>query len=276
MMFFKVLLYDIKITINNKKYIFTTLFFALTACLFFDNEIRAFPPSKLLTYSGNVSVFEYFAYILKGMDVYSFNLSHAFLMPTLWVLFHMIYLFQVGQYPTENLNGFGKQIILKINNKKLWFFSKCAWLLFSAVFYYLLLACGIIIYRLLKGKLVFFKFSDLSLHLFSVDLRLFSNVQIILWLTIIPILVLFCLGLLQMIISINIATIFGTLISFALIISSAYFYLPIFIGNYAMLKRTNTVIGGFVNLPNAFIIISIYILILIICGVCLFNRKEFY
>ncbi len=177
--------------------------------------------------------------VLGGMKVFRYEDGEAFLFPALWIFFFLLLLFYTLRYPTQNLDGIGKNMLILSQNRKTWWFSKVLWcccfvLTYFAAFYFTAWLAS-----LLLGGQPTLQVSEYVPTALDAGMYVKNPPWNILpGLVLVPCMA--CgLALFQMFLSICVKPIFAYVVSCILLLSSAYFASPFLIGNFAMIFRTN-------------------------------------
>lgn len=183
------------------------------------------------------SVYYLFMVTFQGIPPYVPEDKLPFLFPAEWLIVVLPVLCYTLQYPVNDLSGFGKQIFLRIANRKIWWYSKCIWLISSVAI------CGILyaILLLIIGFCFGFNFStDYVITeevLNMIPLYSQNNIEIQMICQIFFTFLALCF--LQMFFSLIMGTTYSFISLMVLLLLSVYFmkgYLP---GNYLMLMRSS-------------------------------------
>lgn len=177
-----------------------------------------------------------FAVTFQGISPYVPEDKLPFLFPAEWLIAVLPVLCYTLQYPVNDLSGFGKQILLRIADRKIWWYSKCIWLVSS------LAVCSILYIILLFIVSFGFRFSfstdytQVEEILNLIPLNPQNNIEIQMVCQVFFSLLALCF--LQMFFSLMMGTTYSFTFLMVLLLLSTYFmksYLP---GNYLMLIRS--------------------------------------
>ena len=160
---------------------------------------------------------------------------------TQWLTFHGFLLFMVNFYPVGELTYNGGQAIIRSDRKEYWLFSKVMWVISTVISYYLLLALVLVIGSVFTGN--FLIPSDVMMEIYEIDITGLNITKIVLYWCGMPLLVSITLCITEVILSLFIQPIISFFLMLAYLIVSAYCIHPVFLGNYAMLKRQDFVSG---------------------------------
>jgi len=161
--FKRTLAYDLKHGIWEKKggYFVTAL---LAVFLFTDYSI------KLRNYYGNgmagnpdVTMADYLLYFFSGRYPYMEG-EQVFLIPITWLLIFLCSSLLVLNYPMQNLCGHGIQVLIRIRDRKLWWLSKCGYVLCSTVLYYFILYAVTFVLCLISGVRLSASYSESAME----------------------------------------------------------------------------------------------------------------
>lgn len=251
MRLYNTLRYDIRYGFISKpiKWFIILFFYAfLYLCFTFDifhlfyYDVRGIGDINSLSLSvGDVIMFE-----LGGkLPMLSFSRDSKILLPTSWFLAHILICYVTLHYLSEDLSHGGVQVISRVKNKSLWWFSKCLWNIITVI------SCYVIGYGVLYLLcLITCKNNTLALNanifsiIFSANLanKTASNGELFLYLCALPCIVGITINLMQMTLTLYVKPIFAFIASCVYFIAGMYYANPIMISNYAMPVR-GAVIG---------------------------------
>lgn len=176
--------------------------------------------------------------VLGGMKEFHYEDGEMFLFPAVWIFFFLLLLFYTLRYPTQNLDGIGKSMLILSQNRRVWWLSKCVWCCVYVFVYFLLLYISAFLMGLCLGGRLSFQPSEYAPYALDAGMYLKSPPwNLIPGLGLVP-LVACGVTMLQMILTLWVKPIFAYVVSCVLLLFSAYFANPVLVGNYAMLFRT--------------------------------------
>ena len=272
-MFYKCLKYDLKCGLlkEYKKYIIAIGLFVIIGFDFFIkmSDIK-------------ITVFDYLFYLFFGMEEYVPSPGNKFRFPALWVMVILYISYTTLYYPYKDLNGYGKNILLNTQNKKIWYLSKCMWVTISTVFYFSLAFIILTFFAIIFGAEIttrvsstvvikFIPFITTEQNLFYCD-AMYYKVPFLHFL--LPVVICIMNNLFQLFLSLFIKPIFSFVLTISYTIASAYYMEFFMLGNYAMIGRSNIFIENGVDFTNGLIISLIIILIVTISGTMLFANQD--
>lgn len=276
MKFIKLICFDIKNgIIKNRFFIISVLLVSLLFCIDFSVTIY-----KVRAYDPECSFGDMLVYVYGGMKEYVPSRENRFFFPVIWSILIITQYFGTLSYPFENLNGYGKQILLRTEGRSLWWLSKCVWNITYSLFYHCSIWVVLLIYSLIRGyNIAFGVNTELIIYLFDIydtesSTIVSDNLRIPVTSFFLPIFVSVALNILEMTISMFSKTIISFLVMSCLTISSAYFLNDIFLGNYEMIVRYNIVVSNGINCSTGYILSLTVIIIAVIVGLLKFRSYD--
>lgn len=198
--------------------------------------------------------------MLKGIkEISEMNYDlNSFRIPVEWIWLHVGYLIGVAGFPMHDYDERGYQFLIRSRNKKIWWFSKCAW-----VFIYSISCC--IIFYLSMGVSNLVCINNLG----TIDETYFGSLstyvpsaQLFYIMFIMPILSIIAFSMVELMVIFMKNEIIGIVIVLIYIIASAYKKNPLLVGNYLMICRYD-----FSRLGTEIILGTIICLIIIVGSV---------
>ncbi len=189
---------------------------------------------------GSISLVEYLIKVFMGMkDFSNADRTAIFSIPYEWFIVQSFFIIMMSGYPKADFNERGYQVLIRSKSKKKWWFSKCVWLLCSTVLYYSILYLIIMVFAYFSAGLSLDTRSDI----WKCGVNILNRKNIITAVFIMPAIVSFTLGILEMCIAFLTSTIIAVFCTLSYLVMSAYWSNPILIGNYTMVLRNETIIG---------------------------------
>ena len=221
---------------------------------------------------------------LSGMEKYKFAADKPFVFPALWTIITVLPMFFVLYYPYYDLLGFGKNVLIQVKSRKVWWLSKCAWVTSYIIAYFLIVYSVAFAISLFMGFSLSTEITKATYDMVVIssaeeNINMGSNLvsftgSMNLQLFVLPALTLITLGLLQMMISLVTSPIYSFLISSGILISSAYYMNPFLIGNYCMVQRSNLILADGMNFEVGVVILCGISLFSVLAGMIIFERRE--
>ena len=206
------------------------------------------------TYIINGSLVDtYLFFLYRGM---SFPIDNLEIIPSGIWLFNCVYpLVIIAVYIKESRDKFFVSELMKLNNKKIWFYARYITCLSITVMFYIIEFITIVLYSLLNkndtNRLVDIKIESLIDSKYAYEL-IFKNIILI---CMVMVLVVMAFVSLMYLLSMFLNIIVAGLVSLMLIIATVYIKVDWYIGNLLMIMR---------GLPKEIVIINIIIAVAII------------
>lgn len=276
MKFIKLIWFDIKNgIIKSRFFIISVLLVSLLFCIDFSVNLY-----KVRDYNPECSFGDMLVYVYGGMKEYIPSRENRFFFPVIWSILIITQYFGTLSYPFENLNGYGKQILLRTEGRSLWWLSKCVWNIMYSLLYHSVIWIFLLIYSVIRGYNIGFEVNtELIVYLFDIfdtesSTLVSDNLHIPVISFFLPVVVSVSLNILEMTVSMFSKTIISFLAMSCLTISSAYFLNSFFLGNYEMIVRYNMVISNGINCSTGFILSLVVIIVSVIVGLLKFRRYD--
>ncbi len=271
-MFCNCLLYDIKCGFlkEYKKYIVAVILFLIIGFEFY-NEYRDI----------KLTVFDYFFYAFFGMEEYVPSPGNRFRFPALWIALVLYSSYITLYYPFNDLNGYGKSVLLQCRDKRLWYLSKCVWVIISTVVYFIIGFIVLGFFSLVKGGefcadvnsavvIRLIPYLTTEEYLFYND-ALFYRVSIVHF--VLPVLVCIMNNLIQLLLSVFIKPFFSFIFTVSYAIVCTYYLDKYMLGNYAMIGRSTAFISNGVDFKSGcYLIVGMIVVSVILGAVCFFKK----
>lgn len=272
--FYKIIKHDLTegIRQNALKYILSFFLFSLLSMMFFSSVISMYTPSQQSLSHG--SFMDCAIYIFRGMNVYIPSPESPFMIPITWLTIQVMAAFLIVSYPTQDLHSYGVQILTRTKTRGSWWISKCVWNIFTTILFYSIGFIVIMLFALIFGKLSLFPGLELNLIINEVDLQSIGLFELVIAVFLLPVLTTIAISLFQMTLSFILTPILSYLITVCVFVSSAYFCLPVFIGNFSMLLRNQLIYPQGSSSSTAIIINISIIVISIMTGYLYFKRYD--
>lgn len=213
-------------------------------------------------------------FFFRGMKKYVPVSGAPFELPIIWLIPNFVLGLIIAKYPTNDLHGYGKILLIESGNRRCWITSKYLWVYVCVIIYYLILYIVIILFSLLWGSFSL----DITTKIFSTIFDFYiieqNTTLVIFSIVFLPLTTSLTLCSIQLLFEIIIGPVYSFLMTICLLISSAYFFSPFLIGNYSMILRSNLVIESGINIYTSFICNIILQIISLIGGITYFNKKD--
>ena len=276
-MFSKFVWFDIKNGLLKewKKYLIALFSFL---AFFLIHYLRVLAENSSLRISGeeelDFSFVDLILSVLGGMKEFHYQDGEAFFFPALWIFFFLLMLFFTLSYPTQNLDGIGKSMLILSQKRVTWWLSKCVWCCcFVLAYFTLFYLAAFLMGAFLGGKLTLDP-SEYAPYVLDAGMYI-KNPP---WNVLPGLLLVPCIAcgiaLLQMSLTLCVRPIYAYVLSCVLLISSAYFASPLLAGNYAMIFRTDIFIDGGISSQLGFLCAGLLISFSLIAGAFRMERMD--
>lgn len=213
-------------------------------------------------------------YLFGGMAPYIPNSDMPFKIPATWLILHIYLAFFVGSYPVEDLNHYGKNILLRCQKRSSWWMSKYVWCMVSVLVYYAVCYVAIFGFTLFTGIISMSPTYEIQeqaneLYLQGIPLGEVAFAAIVL-----PILTSLALSMIQMVLYLWVSPVLSYVVVVSYLVLSAYFTTPFLIGNYSMIFRNKMLLNAGTSSVVCVIVDSVLIVLAIIVGNQRFKRYD--
>ncbi|HBM79808.1 MAG TPA: hypothetical protein DD426_03065 [Clostridiaceae bacterium] len=275
MKYIKLLKFDIQNGILKKQKVYAIAFIiAAVFCFDFSNSVKIF---KLTGQNQSVSFADCILYIYGGMREYIPSPTNPFVFPVIWVLVFLPLCFFTLNYPYQDMQSFGQQVLIRTKGRFLWWLSKCTWNILSSCFYHGVIYLTAFIFSLLSGiginRNINMEMLQLNFQI-KPELLAAGNISFPIFAFLLPVLLSVAINLFQMTLCLFIKPLFSFLTVALLMLSSAYLLSPWMVGNYAMIIRSDLVLKKGVNFNIGFIIVLALFVLSFICGMIRFHYYD--
>jgi hypothetical protein len=250
---------------------------ALIACFDLRNRTAGLSGAWYFGAEVQAGFADYIMYIYGGMDIYDPGSGDPFVFPVRWVMVLLSVAFLTLNYPWNDMQGIGQQILIRTKGRMTWWLSKCGWSLASVLVYHsLIFLTAATFCSAVHGDFEGGINKELIYAVFRVGRgNMAENGSI--WpfsMLLLPVWISTAMSLFQMILSLFIKPLFSFFFTAFVVISSAYFTSPLMIGNYAMTLRYDVAVIGGVNV-NAGVMIGLFLFLAsAITGCVRFHRYD--
>ncbi len=256
---------------NYKKCIVTVIF-ALIVCLFFYSLVD----DALEACGGDASVMDFFINAFKGTKLVEGS-DNAFLLPIVFLGIQILVASLVGYYPFDDMYGYGKQVFIRVDKKVNWWFSKCIWTAVSVIVFYVIFYGSILIFCLLTGQEIGISYNEgIVSYLEQSYIGLVSRKDMCIYIFVMPFLYSMMVSLAQVALSMVLSPMLSFLVTMIYHIAGVFVINKVFLISYAMVMRDKTISTGGVSPTDGIVPMIIGIIIAVVAGVIIINRKEIF
>lgn len=177
---------------------------------------------------------DYLIFFFKGIEPFVIiDANTVFKIPFIWLCLHLYIFYLIADYPISDLKMTGKDTLIRIGDRRIWWASKSITTIITVFISYALLTITILAFTLVTGG-----------NLFKVTAIYEINFTDLMVATIVlPMVLTCCVGLFQLSLSLLTRSIISFLGVVALMVISAYFMNPFLFGNYMMLLRNQLLLS---------------------------------
>lgn len=272
----KLALFDLRRGIREEWIKFAFAFIVCIACCsLMCYQLTLYKQANNINDNVSITVMDFILYNLRGMKLYSPNMDGQYLLPAVWMFNQVMIALIVGYYPVRDLNGYGKNTLLRTQSRARWLLSKLMWIVCMVTLYYVVIYSASFIFALFTGNSLSFMPGNYITRLFyDINLQDIYVENFVIFIIVMPLLTSIVASILQVMMS----YIIGPFISFVAIIvimlSSTYISNPALIGNASMVIRSRFATPvGFTAEENV-LYLAIYLIAALIIGFVYFGNKD--
>ena len=260
--------YDLKcgFAYNMIKFLIA-LVFILVNCVYF----------KMITEGiqiDNVSLGDLIIFFFKGEAVFSSKTGHIPI-PITYLGFQIVVAILVGYYPYDDINGYGKQIFIRCQDKKKWLISKVIWSISTVLFFYVCTYIILFLFALISGFDISFEYhKEIIMQTNNIEIPNIESNTIIINGMLMPIVYSMVVSLIQICISLGTNAIIGFLTIMIYAFVAVFFTSKFFLSNYIMIFRNTEYSIVKYNKLEGFITLIIVYVFAILIGRFIINKKQ--
>lgn len=276
MKFIKLIWYDIHQGILRKPKV--VLLGLLLGTVFSANlliDISNIDPHGMIYKLGSA---DYLFYIFGGIREYIPAPDDPFLFPVVWILGYLTLFFITLNYPYNDMETIGQQVLIRTRGRVLWWLSKCVWNLLNTILFSASIVAAVLLFCLFF-RIPFTTQFDMNFLLdynrMRISEKLLSpDVILPFRLLFLPFAVAICMSLAQMTFTLFLKPVFSFGAASVIMLASSYLLSPFLIGNYAMPIRSDKMITNGVNANVGVLFSALIFLICIAAGIVRFRRYD--
>ena len=255
-------------------YFILPLIVALSSCISLHTSMmNAFTEIEL----GKGTFMDYWIYLVQGDKPYKFDIYSMYILPAKWLCFYIFLLVGLNNYPMNELQTKGYQILLHSKSRLRWWSSKAIWVVAFSAIYFAVSILTVTIYALANG-------SKFSLHaspgiMTSYAKATFAqcSVKYLFFTTLLlPFLFACFLGLMHLFLTNIIKPMHSLIILICILVISTYKRHWLLIGNLAMPFRMKPIQKHGIPPIPSFIILAMASIVMIVAGYWIFRKKDIF
>ena len=267
--------YDLNEGIRYRAIYFTLPFIvALFSCIGLHSGIRDIYTE---TNIGNGTFMDYWIYLVQGGEAYQFSVYDIFEIPVRWVCFYTFLLIGLNNYPMNELQSRGYQILIHSKSRLHWWLSKIIWVFSFTAVYFAVNIVTVAAYSLSYNAKLSFRASPDIMSLFSqAKFSQCSNIFLIFTTFLLPYIFAFLLGVLHLLFTNLIHPMHSLVILVCILIVSTYRKHWLLFGNMATPYRMLPVDKHGIKPLPSFAFLTAASAITIVVGYLLFKKRDIY
>lgn len=220
---------------------------------------------------------DYWIYLIQGGNAYKFDIYNVFELPAKWLSFYIFLLVGLNNYPMNELQTKGYQILLHSRSRLRWWNSKALWIIMFSAIYFVASILTVASYGLANGAKLSLHASQNIMSAYAKDaFAQCSDKYLVFTTLILPFLFACFLGLLHLFFTNIIKPMHSLIILICILVISSYKSHWLLIGNMAMPFRMQPMQKhGIAPIPS-FLFLVIGSMALIAIGYQIFRKKDIY
>lgn len=276
MKLFKLALFDLRRGIREEWIKLAFAFIVCIACctLMF-SQLLQYNQDNGINENISISVMDFILYNLRGMKLYSPNMDGQYLLPAVWMFNQVMIALIVGYYPVRDLNGYGKNTLLRTQSRSRWLLSKLVWIVCMVIAYYIVIYSASFIFALFTGNSLSFMPGEYITKLFyDIDLQDIYVENFVIFIITMPMLTSIVASIVQVMMSYIISPFISFLAIIVVMLSSTYISNPALIGNASMVIRSRFATPVGFTAEETVLYLAIYLIAALIIGFVYFGNKD--
>ena len=276
MKLFKLALFDLRRGIREEWIKLAFAFIVCIACctLMF-SQLLQYNQDNGINENISISVMDFILYNLRGMKLYSPNMDGQYLLPAVWLFNQVMIALIVGYYPVRDLNGYGKNTLLRTQSRSRWLLSKLVWIVCMVIAYYIVIYSASFIFALFTGNSLSFMPGEYITRLFyDIDLQDIYVENFVIFIITMPMLTSIVASIVQVMMSYIISPFISFLAIIVVMLSSTYISNPALIGNASMVIRSRFATPVGFTVEETVLYLAIYLIAALIIGFVYFGNKD--
>ena len=276
MKLFKLALFDLRRGIREEWIKLAFAFIVCIACctLMF-SQLLQYNQDNGINENISISVMDFILYNLRGMKLYSPNMDGQYLLPAVWMFNQVMIALIVGYYPVRDLNGYGKNTLLRTQSRSRWLLSMLVWIVCMVIAYYIVIYSASFIFALFTGNSLSFMPGEYITRLFyDIDLQDIYVENFVIFIITMPMLTSIVASIVQVMMSYIISPFISFLAIIVVMLSSTYISNPALIGNASMVIRSRFATPVGFTVEETVLYLAIYLIAALIIGFVYFGNKD--
>ena len=219
--------------------------------------------------SGQIGFMDLIIYLFYGEKEYIPQVSH-FQVKIEFLTMQVLLAYVTAYYPVRDLSVRGRQIFIRVGGNVTWWYSKCLWLILTVVLYYL----GIwLTAAILTGGWKMLPDINL-LSVYGEIYQLGKTADYMIYCLMLPVIASLSVLMIQMLLSILTAPVYGFLVVVLQQLVSFYFYSPLLPGNYQMFNRLELARESGITALPSFLFCGVLIIVCMVIGAVYMKKRD--
>lgn len=220
---------------------------------------------------------DYWIYLIQGGKAYKFDIYNVFELPTKWLCFYIFLLVGLNNYPMNELQTNGYQILLHSRSRLRWWNSKVLWVIVFSAVYFATSILTVALYGFANGATISLHASPNIMTTYAQDaFAQCSGGYLVLTTLILPFLFACFLGLMHLFFTNIIKPMHSLIALICILVISAYKKHWLLIGNLAMPFRMKPMQKHGISPVPSSLFLAIGSIALIAAGYQIFRKKNIY
>lgn len=261
----------------GKKYAFCLLglVIALTHHMDLLNQFMRLKQEEGLRGMG--SWMDYWIYLMQGKEPYVFSLENVYDFPTSWFLLFVSLMIPICIYTWNDMQGFGKQVMIKAGGKRIWLLSKYIWALAVPLIYEASMALVTVLYCASQRISISARPTWYMMEEFcSAGVADLSNASLFCLFFVMPYLLMVFVCWLTITLLTFLGPSVAFLVSSVVLIVSIYHRSYCLPANWGMPVRIDTMTQGGLRMGVCLMLFGISLVILVVIGINRMQRKDLF
>jgi len=219
---------------------------------------------------------DYLFYIFAGIKEYTPSITEEFIFPIKWILIHLFILYSTLYYPHRDLSSLGLNVLVRTKGRLAWWLSKSIWNISYVLTCYISIFLTIIIFCLVANEPISLEITPMFVNdlldagsPFDTFPSYLASIILLM-----PMFISIVLNLVQMTLGLFIKPLYSFGMMAVILLASAYFLNPFFIGNYAMPIRSEYVIENGLQATTGVMLSALIMTLAFLIGSFYFKRYD--
>ena len=256
---------------RRKIYLLLPVLITICSCMGIHHQILEMRKTMNV---GNPSFMDYWVYLVMCGKEYKFDVFKFFDIPMRWICLMAFVIIGLGNYITNDLQGFGCHVITRSKSRKNWWISKAMWGIAFVICYFAMCFITTAVFTFITNSSFSLKMTPAIAKIMCKRgflacsmIRLFciSFVQ--------PVLLAILLGMIYIVLNFIMKPTYSFIVIFSVLVISTYYKVWWLIGNWGMPYRMYPVQKSGLNPKMCLVFLILGLGLVFLVGHMLFKRK---